>query len=309
MAVPALPVISVGNITVGGSGKTPVAIWLAQLLHARGLKPAVIARGYGAADGALNDEMLLAARKCPYAVVLANPDRVAGIDEAAFHGARLAILDDAFQHRRVRRNVDIVLVDATRGFGNGHMLPAGPLREPIGSLKRADIVLLTRVEQVGPERLAKLCEQIRRWAGEAVSIGRISFRQSSLTDLKFAPADGPAGPAGVFAGIGNFGAFVETCRQAGVEVAGQMALPDHCRYDEALCRRIADWAAGSHLACLVTTEKDAAKLSRIEWRWPVPVRVLGIEAVPDETAQTFVENALDAIQAIRTDGPVTPQDD
>lgn len=292
---PAVPTISVGNITVGGSGKTPVAIWLAGLLHERGLKPAIIARGYGAASGELNDEMLLAARKCPYAAVLANPDRARAIGEAtSAHGANAVVLDDAFQHRKVRRDLDIVLVDATRGFGNGHMLPAGPLREPVESLRRADLVLLTRAEQVLPAHVEALVERIAQHGRKDLPIGRISFQPAGLTDLQFAPADLPEGPGGAFAGIGNFWAFFHTCRQHGLDVVAHMPLTDHVHYDKALCDRISQWAHTSKVRWLVTTEKDAVKLSQISWDWPVPVYVLAIQAVPDEQTRTMVEASVDS---------------
>lgn len=291
---PAVPTISVGNVTVGGSGKTPVAIYLAGLLHERGRKAAIIARGYGAARGQLNDEMLLASRKCPDAVVLANPDRAAAIGEATrSSGADAVILDDAFQHRRVRRDLDIVLVDATRGFGNGHMLPAGPLREPLGSLGRADLVLLTRCEQAEPAVLEQLCRQIRECAGRDVPIGRTAMQVAGFRGLDLSEAAPPGGRAGLFAGIGNFGAFAQTCRQMGVQVAGESPLSDHCRYDAHLCQRFCDWAASHEMACLVTTEKDAVKLSRIDWKWPVPVRVLAIEVVPDEATRSLLRGVID----------------
>lgn len=299
---PDVPTISVGNISVGGSGKTPVAIWLAGLLHECGLKPAIIARGYGAAIGQLNDEMLLAAGKCPYAAVLANPNRAAAIAEATGqHRVQAVILDDAFQHRKVQRDLDIVLVDATRGFGNGHLLPAGPLREPAESLSRAGLILLSRVEQVPPIHLDALVRQIQSAAGRQLPIGRISFEPAGLTDVKLNAADRVEGPCGAFAGIGNFGSFLNTCKQHGLDVAARMSLIDHVRYDQVLCSRISRWAEASGVRCLVTTEKDAVKLSRIDWAWPVPIRVLGIRVAPDEATRVLVTNAIEAVLERRPD--------
>lgn len=293
---PPIPTISVGNITVGGSGKTPLAIYLADLLHARDLKPAILARGYGAVAGSLNDEMFLEARKCPYAAVLADPDRMASINKAVTsEGAQVAILDDAFQHRKVCRDLDIVLVDATRGFGNGHLLPAGPLREPVASLCRADLVLLTRTDQVLPERLESITRQIADQARCDLPVGHISFQPAGLADVQFAPADAIRGPCGVFAGIGNFQAFIQTCRWGGLDVCAQMPLADHVGYDQALCSRIRHWATTSRVRSLVTTEKDATKLSRIDWSWPVPIRVLAIKAVPDAGTTALLAAGLDRI--------------
>jgi tetraacyldisaccharide 4'-kinase len=300
---PPVPTISVGNISVGGSGKTPLTIWLAGMLRMKGKRPAIIARGYGAGASGLNDEMQMAARKCPYAVVLADPDRTSAIREAiTFHGVDAVILDDAFQHRKVRRDLDIVLVDATRGFGNGRLLPAGPLREPIGSLKRADVVLLTRAEQVKPEQIKRLSERIAEQAGRELPVGRVSFQPSGVTDLRFEPAEFPEGPGGAFAGIGNFGSFVSTCRQHGLEVAAQMPLADHVRYDEGFCGRIEAWARASGVSWVVTTEKDAAKLSQLKYSWGVTVRVLAIRVVMDEVTRGLIEAKVGSMLARQGSG-------
>jgi tetraacyldisaccharide 4'-kinase len=295
---PPVPTISVGNISVGGSGKTPLTIWLAGMLRMKGKRPAIVARGYGAGSCGLNDEMQMAARKCPYAAVLANPDRTSAIREAiTFHGVDAVILDDAFQHRKVRRDLDIVLVDGTRGFGNGHMLPAGPLREPVGSLKRADVVLLTRAEQVKPEQIKRLGERVAEQAGRELPVGRVSFQPSGVTNLQFEPAEFPEGPGGAFAGIGNFDSFVSTCKHHGLEVAAQMPLADHVRYDEGFCSRIEAWAKASGAGWVVTTEKDAAKLSQLNWHWGVTVRVLAIRVVMDDATRGLIERKVDSILA------------
>jgi len=291
---PPVPTVSVGNIGVGGSGKTPVTIWLAGMLWTKGRRPAIIARGYGAEPSELNDELQLQMRKCPYATVLASPDRVNGIrDAVSIHGAAAVILDDAFQHRRVERDLDIVLVDATRGFGNGHMLPAGPLREPVQSLRRADLVLLTRAEQVLPAQLDALSRRITAQTGRHLPVGRIRFMPSALTDLQFSAADVPAGPGGAFAGIANFRAFANTCRQRELDVVAHMSLADHVRYDRVLCDRISRWARDSGVHWLVTTEKDAVKLCQIRQDWPVPLRVLSIRVVPDERTRVLLEEKVD----------------
>jgi tetraacyldisaccharide 4'-kinase len=246
----------------------------------------------------LNDEVQMAARKCPYAAVLANPDRTSAIRDAiAFHDADAVILDDAFQHRKVRRDLDIVLVDATRGFGNGRMLPAGPLREPIGSLKRADVVLLTRAEQVRLGHLEVLVQQIAEQAGRGVPVGRVSFQPSGVTDLRFEPAEFPEGPGGAFAGIGNFDSFVSTCRQHGLDIVAQMPLSDHVCYSEGLGERIDAWAKASGVSWIVTTEKDAAKLSHLMREWGVTVRVLAIRVVTDGATGGMLGKMVDSVLA------------
>lgn len=136
--VPLLPAVSVGNLTVGGTGKTPISAWLARELAARGARPAIVLRGYGA------DEPLVHRRLNPGMVVIESPDRLAGIARAAMAGAELAVLDDAFQHRRAGRVADVVLLSADRWTSRRHLLPAGPWREPLAALRRASLVIVTR---------------------------------------------------------------------------------------------------------------------------------------------------------------------
>ncbi|MCA8925488.1 MAG: tetraacyldisaccharide 4'-kinase, partial [Planctomycetes bacterium] len=156
-----LPVISVGNLTAGGTGKTPLVIALAQALLARGLRVAVLARGYGAArDGELNDELREIAERVPQALLVPGRDRVRSAERAALRGADVILLDDGFQHRRLRRDLDLVLVDCTDPWGPAGVLPRGLLREPRGGIRRADWVILTRAEQA-PERVAPLEAEVR----------------------------------------------------------------------------------------------------------------------------------------------------
>src|SRR3954469_19778385 len=135
---PVLPAVSVGNLTVGGTGKTPIAAWIATELVERGIQPAIVLRGYG------EDEPLVHARLNPSVPVIVAPDRVTGVSRAREAGARVAVLDDAFQHRQLSRTVDLVLVSADRWLSAPRLLPAGPFREPVAALRRATMVLVTR---------------------------------------------------------------------------------------------------------------------------------------------------------------------
>jgi len=155
-------VICVGNITTGGTGKTPLVVWLCNLitqnskLNTQNCKFAILTRGYKARtqeNADLKDEIAILAESCPEAQVIVNPDRVAGAAEAIEkHAAKVLIMDDGFQHRRLARNLDIAAIDATQPFGYGRMLPAGLLREPVSSLNRAGAVVITRCDQVTIER-------------------------------------------------------------------------------------------------------------------------------------------------------------
>src|ERR1700722_16404745 len=142
--------ISVGNITTGGTGKTPVVRWLAGRLREAGKYPAVLLRGYRATTGGVSDEQQLLARGLTDAIpVIANPDRFAGAEQALGHNGKIDafVLDDGFQHRKVKRDFDLVLINATEPFGFGHVLPRGLLREPMAGLRRADALLITRSSQ------------------------------------------------------------------------------------------------------------------------------------------------------------------
>ena len=143
-----IPVISIGNITVGGTGKTPLVIDLVKRLEKMGFSPAVVSRGYKSVRGEPNDEELLIRQSCPSAICVSNPDRVvaANIAHRQF-GADIIVLDDGFQHRRLARTIDVLLIDATCPFGYNHLLPRGLLREPLTELKRATLFVLTRCVQ------------------------------------------------------------------------------------------------------------------------------------------------------------------
>ena len=141
-----LPVVSVGNLTVGGTGKTPVAAWIVRRLSERGHRPALVSRGYG------RDELALHGRWNPAVPVVASPDRAGAAREAARRGADVAVLDDGFQHRRLARDADVVLLAAEERFP-GRMLPAGPYREPSRALRRADLIVVTR--KAAPESAAE----------------------------------------------------------------------------------------------------------------------------------------------------------
>ena len=186
---PPLPVVSVGNISLGGTNKTPMVEYLARHLLEAGVSVGVVSRGYsGASPGPLEvgrgdvprelagDEPLMLARMLPRARVLVCRDRLAGVRRLAQLGAEAVVADDAFQHRRLGRDVDLVLVDATCPFGNGRLLPAGLLREPLSSLERADLVVVTKSDQISPEEQENLRRTLSKW----VAADRLFFAEIRL---------------------------------------------------------------------------------------------------------------------------------
>ncbi len=152
-----VPVISVGNLTLGGTGKTPMVKWMARHLRGKQLRVAILSRGYGATDGAKNDEALELEQALPDVPHLQSPDRV-GIAEMAVEelASQILLLDDGFQHRRLGRELDVVLLDATQPFGYDHVFPRGTLREPASGLRRAAVVCLSRADLVEPSRRAAI---------------------------------------------------------------------------------------------------------------------------------------------------------
>ncbi|HEY4234670.1 MAG TPA: tetraacyldisaccharide 4'-kinase, partial [Lacipirellulaceae bacterium] len=164
-----VPVVSVGNLTLGGTGKTPMVKWLAGWFTERGLRVAIVSRGYGAAAGSQNDEAREVAQALPNVPHVQTPDRVAGARRAIDEfGSQLILLDDGFQHRRLARDLDIVLLDATEPFGFGHVFPRGTLREPIEGLRRAGVVCLSRSDLLDESGRRTIQRQVANLAPHAV---------------------------------------------------------------------------------------------------------------------------------------------
>ncbi len=256
-----VPVICVGNLTLGGTGKTPMVEWIARQLQEAEVRSVIVSRGYRAAEGDLNDEALELELALPGVPHLQNPDRVAGAQAAiAKFGAQSILMDDGFQHRRLARDLDIVLLDATEPFGFEHLFPRGTLREPIEGLSRAQAVVLSRadmldspsrdavrqrVKQLAPE--AAWCEVVHR-PQTLLSANGAETPLSSLADQRVA----------AFCGIGNPAGFRHTLDTLGCEVVAWREFPDHHRYTEDDIQSLAQWAGG--IEWVVCTRKDLVKL-------------------------------------------------
>jgi tetraacyldisaccharide 4'-kinase len=275
------PVISVGNLTVGGTGKTPFVVWLAKWFSEQGNLVSLISRGYGRSSAtAANDEALEIADLLPEVPHRQNPDRVAAAQaELADGKRRVLILDDAFQHRRLARDLDIVLLDALEPFGYGHLLPRGLLREPLESLSRAHVVALSRCDAVPESRRAELREIVAKHAPNAIWLELI-HEPATLRDHQ-----GHCEPIGVwqgkriaaFAGIGNPAGFWHTLKSAGIEVIGTRALADHQAYSPDVQQSLANWLKSiGPLDGVICTHKDLVKV-REATVGDVPLRALQIE--------------------------------
>lgn len=250
---PAIPTVSVGNLAVGGAGKTPVAAWIARRMLELGRRPAVVVRGYG------RDEILVHGELNPDVPLFAGARRSLAIANAAAAGCDLAILDDAFQHRAVARDLDLVLVSAESWSGNRRLLPRGPWREPISALRRADVVLVTR-KAADREAAARVRERLRRAAPAAI------VAVCALPIDAFLPVFEPGERMGTghlrgarvlaVASLAEPAPFAAQLAALGAEVE-LLPFPDHHEFTDADAAKIARHAAGR---TIVVTRKEAVKL-------------------------------------------------
>ena len=300
------PVISVGNITVGGTGKTPLVIKIAQICKENKLKPAILTRGYmGRGPGSSSresDEAAMMREVLGDVPVLAGADRVKNAEEFLGNNqADIFILDDGFQHWRLARDLDIVAVDAVNPFGNGQLLPRGILREPLATLRRAGLLVLTRTDmeqaQVGSirKRLAMI--------GCAQPIIETIHRPVRLVDLKTGQSRGLGTLAGLdvcaFCSLGAPAAFTATLRQLGAKIQKAFNFVDHYVYNTKDIRSILEFCRPNQTGIVVTTQKDAVKLAdlRDEFRQIKDIEFLALYielAARDGGGEdTFVRRVLD----------------
>lgn len=286
-----VPVVSVGNLTVGGTGKTPVVDTIVKEFIDRGLRVAVVSRGYGGScrdsvgcvamgDGRLlmpaaeaGDEPCLLAARNPSLRVYVARKRVLGVQAAERDGAQIIILDDGFQHLAVARDLDIVLLDSRAPFGNGAVLPAGPLREPRGALARADLVIMTHASRTardipfkGPILYCRhrLSDRLTTLDGNPVSWSELEGREVAA-----------------FAGIARPDDFFAALRRQGLTLSATLALDDHQDYSSEVLNRLERLCDNNKL--LITTEKDAIKLGTTTLPFPCLVAPLVLDF--DETSR------------------------
>ncbi len=293
-------VISVGNITLGGTGKTPAVIQIARVLHRSGRRPAVISRGYGRKDESViivvsdgdhvlvdthtgGDEPSLIGAKLKGVPVVVGSDRYLTAQAAHDRFQNDAvILDDGFQHIRLKRDLDIVLIDGSDPFGNGKLFPAGILREPLSALGRAHAVLITKADR-SPD-LPALKDTIGRWTPSPIFtsvqapedlINVVTGETKPLTALRGSSVlafAGIARPSSFLALLGSLGAIVKT----------QLTYQDHYQYTKADLAAIFQQAADKRISMIVTTEKDAARLKTLKpdgiWALRIELKVVENEA-------------------------------
>lgn len=291
------PVISVGNLTVGGTGKTPVVIALANWLHTQGKRVGVVSRGYGrddekqivlVSDGQhilvdsqkAGEEPVLIASRCPGIPIIVGADRhAAGTQLLSQFSCDVLILDDGFQHLALKRDADLLLVDAESRFGNGYLLPRGPLREPSTSIERATALIVTRASSTENDVIAKLGVSDAR----EIPMGISRFSLAGFVNLRTGEVLAQETMRGTrcvaFCGIAKPESFSTMLENAGLTIQERLSFPDHWRYSSEDLQKIWDTTEGCAPKIVITTEKDAVKIrhrlpesldvfaARIELEW------------------------------------------
>jgi len=291
-----VPVVSVGNVTLGGTGKTPMVAWLATWLAGRGLRPGIISRGYGSQNGVPNDEARELAQRLPGVPHQQHPQRVKAISRLlAGEAVDAVVLDDGFQHRRLHRDLDIVLIDALEPFGFDHLFPRGTLREPLASLARADVLVLTRSDLVSDARRRSIHSRLSAIAPQAQWC-ELVHRPAQLRNVQaerrpLAELEGLRIAA--FCGIGNPAGFRQTLENCGCRIRRFDEFPDHHRYRQSDVDRLDGLYQSADIDAVLCTHKDLVKLDGAQLGGR-PLWAVAIEATIT-TGQDRLERLLEQV--------------
>lgn len=291
-----VPVISVGNLTLGGTGKTPMVEFVARHYRERGKRAAILSRGYGSDEG-INDEGRVLEENLPDVPHLQGADRATlariAVEELE---SEVLVLDDGFQHRRLARDVDLVLLDALDPFGSGWVTPRGLLREPIRGLKRASICVLSRADLVDEAERTRIRAYAERKAG-TLRWAYARHAPRDLTDAQgcsFAYEEIVGRSVIAFCGIGNPEGFRRTLETMGIVPRDFRIFPDHHPYDASDIARLAQAAREEGAELVLTTQKDLVKVRTTDLGG-IPLRALRIGLEPLEGGEALVETLDRAI--------------
>jgi len=287
-------VISVGNLSVGGTGKTPLVIWLAEKLLAQGHRVAILTRGYRGTGGSSDEMELMRSRLQNRVIFGVGKDRFAeGQRIESRQAIDIFLLDDGFQHLQLARDLDIVLMDASRPVGGQPLLPAGPMREPISAVVRADVIVFTRTENApGAKEAIQRFWKLPIFAASTFLLG---FRSLGMEGPLQTVADLGSGPFFAFCGIGNPEAFVRDLQRWGVALAGHMFFADHHRYTLEDVQAIDQAAKGVGAKGLLTTEKDFCNLTSVALpALPVYVSIIDLKVDGEIAFLSAIDHLLQA---------------
>jgi len=291
-----VPVLCVGNVTLGGTGKTPMVAWLARWYRQYGVRVALVSRGYGAAATSRNDEALELEQLLPDVPHVQDRDRVAAARLAIEEfESQLIVLDDGFQHRRLARDLDIVLLDALEPFGFGHVFPRGMLREPLSGLRRAQVLALSRADLVDADRRRTIERDARRYAPDALWIECCHAPQGlRATSGRVEALDAFRGRrVAAFCGIGNPEGFRRTLATTGLDVAAWRVFPDHHAYTRDDVNSLRQWAARERVDAVICTHKDLVKLAIDQLgACPLWALAIGLEITSGESELVGLLEAL-----------------
>jgi tetraacyldisaccharide 4'-kinase len=306
-----VPVISIGNITAGGTGKTPLVIWICRFLQNKNVPCAILTRGYKArgtrdegpfdvAQGRreTRDEPAILTESCPQAKVIVNPNRAEAAGEAVDKfGAKMLIMDDGFQHRRLHRDLDIVTIDATCPFGYGKLLPAGMLREPVASLRRADAAVLTRCDQISESELSRIEKKLQLINPNMVIAESVHnpICAKTVTGEKITIEQLKGKKIFAFCGIGNPDAFLNTIRNTGANLVGSEIYDDHYHYTNDCLADIYEQARYLNADLVLTTQKDYTQYAIRNTQYEIPFAYLAVEikfTSGEDKLKQLIEDAL-----------------
>ncbi len=286
------PVISIGNLTLGGTGKTPMVIWLAERFLAQGKRVAILTRGYKGSAGTSDEIELMKSRLANRVEFGVGPDRYASGLRLQQAGVDIFLLDDGFQHLQLSRDVNILLVDSSRPAENDRLLPAGRLREPLSAMVRADLLVFTRTEtNPGTDTAIGKLQNGSVFAAQTRLLGFRKFADPS--SRPFAASELGPGPFYAFCGIGNPGAFVADLQHWGVSIAEKQAFADHHRYSDSEAAKLVEAAHQADATALITTEKDAHNLRDVDFQdFPVYIAIIDFILLQEDAFLAAIQQQL-----------------
>lgn len=286
------PVISVGNLTVGGTGKTPMVIWLAERLLAEGKRVGILSRGYKGSGGSSDEIELMRFRLRERALFGVGANRYEQGKELAAK-VDVFLLDDGFQHLQLARDVNILLIDAAQPLAKQTMLPTGRLREPISAMTRADVLVFTRTETVPGTSAA--VSRFQEYPVFSAATRLLGFRRLGDQSTLLSAGEIGAGPFYAFCGLGNPFAFFQDLKNWNIPPADHCEFPDHHRYDVRDAAELQSAARSAGAKALLTTEKDAQNLMGIGFAdFPVFAAVIDLQIAKETALLEFIREKLEA---------------